>query len=233
MVERAREQGIVVVDYDNRLRGDHTTASVIVDQKAFGRVGAKFLVEELNGRGNIIVFNGIKGTSISQERWQGAKAVFDKHPQINVLQKVYADWAYSKAKSAAEDLLASYPDIDGVWSQGGAMTQAAIDAFNEHGRTLVPMSGEDNNGFLKAWKENLGRGNFSAVSASMPTYVSAIAMDIAVDALQGFPYYRDTVVPIPTITEDEIDRYVRPDLPDSFWTNSRLPDHRIKEMFER
>ena len=38
-------------------------------------------------------------------------------------------------------------------SQGGAMTQGAIDAFIAAGRDLVPMTSEGNNGALKAWYE--------------------------------------------------------------------------------
>lgn len=233
VIEKAVEKGIVVVDFDNTVETEKTTSSVVVNQKAFGRVGAEWLVKELNGEGKIVVLNGVKGTSTSQLRWAGAKEVFNKNPGIEILQKVYADWGYAKAKSAMEDVLSAYPNIDGIWSQGGAMTQAAIDAFKEHGRSLVPMTGEDNNGFLKDWKEHKGEGDFAAISASMPTYISAISLDVALNALRGQQYFHQYVVPIPTITAEEVQDYVKPDLPDSYWTNSRLPKDVVKKLFER
>ena len=232
VVEEAMREGVVVVDYDNLVYTDNTTAKIIVNQEDFGRVQAEFLVEALGGKGNIVVFNGIKGTAISAERWAGAKAVFDQYPDIKILQTVYADWDYAKAKAAAEDLLAAYPKIDGVWSQGGAMTQACMEAFIENGRPLVPMSGEDSNGFLKLWAQYADKG-FKAIATSMPTYCSSVALDVALAALQGMPYYKYTVIPIPTITPDTISQYVQPDLPDSFWCNSRLPKDIAAKLFKR
>ena len=232
VIEKAVKQGIVVVDFDNLVYTNTITAHVIVDEEAFGRVGAEFLVKVLHGKGNIVVFNGMKGTAISEERWAGAKKVFDQYPGIKILQIVYGDWDYAKGKALAEDLLAAYPKIDGVWSQGGAMTQGCIEAFVENGRPLVPMTGEDNNGFLKLWAKYKDQG-FQAISASMPTYCSATALDVALEALQGFPYYKYTVIPIPTITGDEINKYVKPNLPDSYWCNSRLPEEVVQKLFSR
>lgn len=233
VVEKAMDKGIVVVDFSQTVNTEKTTSSVVIDQKEFGRVGAEWLVEDLDGEGKIIVFNGVKGTSTSQYRWQGAKEVFDDYPDIEVLQQVNADWAYSKAKSAMEDILPSYPEIDGIWSQGGAMTQAAIDAFVARGRPLVPMTGEDNNGFLKAWAEHQGEDEFGSIAVSMPTYISSAAVEVALAALQGHPYFHQLVIPIPTITADEIDEYIKPNLPDSYWANSRLPADIVKDLFER
>ncbi len=232
VVEKAHQQGIVVVDFDNLVYTDNVTAHVIVDQEAFGRVGAEWLVKELNGKGNIIILDGASGTSINAEREKGAMSVFEQYPDIKILGKAYAHWDYAEGKKATEDFLAAYPQIDGVWSQGGAMTQGAIEAFVEAGRPLVPMTGEDNNGFLKLWKKYQPQG-FKAISASMPTFCSAVALDVALAAIQGFPYYKYTVIPIPTITDADLDKYVREDLPDSFWANTRLSDEAIKKIFVR
>ena len=72
---------------------------------------------------------------------------------IEVLGSANASWDYAQGKAAVESMLSAYPEIDGVWSQGGAMTQGAIDAFIAAGRDLVPMTSEGNNGALKAWYE--------------------------------------------------------------------------------
>jgi ribose transport system substrate-binding protein len=232
VVEKAYKQGIVVVDFDNLVYTDNITAHVIVDQESFGRVGAEWLVEQLGGKGNIIILNGVSGTSINAERENGAMSVFEKYPDIKILGKAYAHWDYAEGKKATENFLAAHPQIDGVWSQGGAMTQGAIEAFVEAGRPLIPMTGEDNNGFLKLWKKYRAQG-FKGISTSMPTYCSAVALDVALAAIQGLPYYKYTVIPIPTITDEDLDKYVREDLPDSFWANTRLSDETIKKIFAR
>jgi ribose transport system substrate-binding protein len=234
VVDKAMNAGIVVVDFDNLVYTDNITAHVIVDQKEFGRVQGEWLVKVLNGKGDIIAFNGIKGTAISAERFEGAKSVFDKYPNIKIVQEVYADWDYAKAKRAMENLLAAYPKIHGVWSQGGAMSEAVVEAYLERNECPPPVTGEDGNGFLKIWKEvqNTCPG-WDSIATSMPTWCSAKAMEVALDALQGKKVNKEVFIPIPTITSKTLDNYVKPDLPDSFWCNSQLPEDRVKKMFER
>jgi ribose transport system substrate-binding protein len=236
VVNKAMAAGIVVVDYDNLVYTDNITAHVIVDQKEFGRVQGNWLVKALKGKGKIIAFNGIKGTAISAERFEGAKSVFDKYPDVEIIQTVYADWDFAKAKRAMESLLAAYPKIDGIWSQGGAMSEAAIKAYLERNMTPPPVTGEDGNGFLKVWKKLRDSGkypDFDSIATSMPTWCSAKALEVALDALAGKPVQKKTVIPIPTITAKTLDEYVKPALPDSFWCNSKLPEDIVKKMFER
>jgi ribose transport system substrate-binding protein len=236
VVDKAMKAGIVVVDFDNPVYTDNITAHVIVDQKEFGRVQGEWLVKAMNEKGKIIAFNGMKGTAISAERFEGAKSVFDKYPDIEIIQEVYADWDYAKAKRAMEDLLAAYPTIDGVWSQGGAMSEAVVATYLEKGMEPPPVTGEDGNGFLKIWKEIKDSGkypNFDSIGTSMPTWVSAKAMEVALDALQGKPVDKKTVLPIPTITGATLDQYVKPDLPNSYWCNSQLPEEIVLKIFTR
>jgi len=236
VVEKAVAAGIVVVDFDNLVYTDKVTAHVIVDQKEFGRVQGTWLVEALKGKGDIIAFNGIKGTAISAERFEGAKSVFDQHPDIKIVQTVFADWDFAKAKRAMESLLAAYPKIDGIWSQGGAMSEAAIKAYLERNMTPPLVTGEDGNGFLKVWKQLRDSGKypgFDSIATSMPTWCSAKALEVALNALTGKPYEQKTVIPIPTITAETLDKYVKVDLPDSYWCNSQLPADIVKKMFER
>ena len=163
----------------------------------------EWLVKALKGKGNIIAFNGMKGTAISALRFEGAKSVFDQYPDIKIVQEVYADWDYAKAKRAMEDLLAAYPKIDGVWSQGGAMSEAVVETYLEKGMDPPPVTGEDGNGFLKIWKKVKDSGkypNFDSIATSMPTWCSAKAMDVALDALTGKTVQKYNLIPIPTIT---------------------------------
>ena len=45
---------------------------------------------------------------------------------------------------------ASGQPVDGIWFSGADMTRACFDVFKEIGKPLVPMTGEANNGFLRA-----------------------------------------------------------------------------------
>jgi ribose transport system substrate-binding protein len=236
VIEEFYDNGTIIIPCVSPLATDKFTASLMSDDKEFGATGAKFLVKALNGRGNIVALDGMDGITVAINRWAGAKEIFDQNPGIKILGKTFADWDYAKGKAAAENFLAAFPKIDGVWASGGAMTQGAIEAFIEAGRPLVPMSGEDNNGFLKLWKEVAGKDKFSAVGCSMPTYFFAEGLKLGIDVAlgkqtPGKSIPKDQILHVYTITEQNLDKYVRPDLPDSFWANTHMNEDQIKKLF--
>jgi len=236
VIEDFYDRGTIIIPCVSPLVTDKYTASLMSDDREFGETGAKFLVEALDGKGNIIALDGMDGITVAINRWEGAKSVFDKYPGIKILGKTFADWDYAKGKAASENFLAAFPNIDGVWASGGAMTQGAIEAFVEAGRPLVPMSGEDNNGFLKLWKKYKGQDKFTAVGCSMPTYFFAEGLKLGLDIAEGktevgVDIEKDQVLHVYTITEDNLGQYVRPDLPDSFWANTHMDEDQIKALF--
>jgi len=232
VIKKALSKGIVVILAGSESATKDYTAYVNADDFEFGRIGAQWLVDKLGGKGNIVAVSGMAGISTAERRWEGAMSVFKNYPEISILAHEYADWAYDKAKMVAQNLIATYPQIDGVWSGGGAMTMAFMEVFLSAGRKLVPMTGEDNNGFLKMWKLYQPLG-FDSIACSKPTWLSAKALEVALEILQGKPVPKDNIIPVPTITSENLDDFVRFDLPDSFWCNSHLSENMIKEMFQR
>lgn len=229
--EEAMAAGIKVISFDNYVTTDKVTAKVGIDEVSFGTCGAQWLADKLGGRGNIVVLNGVAGSGVDEMRSRGAMSVFQKYPDIKILGSAYAGWDYAQGKTAIEGFLSAYPRIDGVWSQGGAMTQAALDAFIAAGRQLVPMSGEANNGLLKAWKQNLANG-FDSIAPCSPTSMSADALTTAIDALSGKPVQLHTIITLPVITSQDLDKYVRMDLPDSFWNFTILTPEQVNALYK-
>ncbi|GHV39219.1 ABC transporter substrate-binding protein [Synergistales bacterium] len=233
VIAKAVAAGIPVIDFDSGTDSDKAY-HLTIDQKDFGRVLGEWLAKTMNGKGNIVVFNGMKGTKDSAERFEGADEIFSKNPDIKIVQTVFADWDYAKAKRAMESIFASNLKIDGIWSQGGAMSQAVIDAYTERGEEPPFITGEDNNGFFKAWKKTKEKyPKFDSIATSCPTWQSSAAMEMAIDLLKGKQLERTTVLPIPITTGETIDQYVKMDLPDSYWCNSKLPESVVKELFTR
>lgn len=231
VVEEAAEAGIKVVSFDNVVETDEQVATVGIDEKEFGRIGAEWLVDKLDGKGKIVVLNGIAGTATDSLRWGGAEEVFKQYPDIEILGSANASWDYAQGKAAMESMLSAYPEIDGVWSQGGAMTQGAIDAFIAAGRDLVPMTSEGNNGAIRAWIENKDKG-LSCIAPSNPTYTSAEALRVAIKALNGEDIPGNVVMDIETVTEENVDQYYRSDMPDSFWVLTELDDATLQKLYK-
>jgi len=232
VIEEAMDAGIAVVNFNALADTDNVTSKVYQSDVEFGRVQAEWLVDKLNGKGNIIVLNGLAGNSVNNARWSGAEEVFSQYPDIKVLGSAYAGWDYTEGKAAVESMLSAYPEIDGVWSQGGAMTQGAIDAFIANSRPLVPMTGEAGNGFLRTWKKYMGVDNFDSMAPNYTATISVTALNTLIDALQGEDVEKDIVIPMGVVSADNIDDYYREDLPDSFWVDTQLTEENLNKLFE-
>lgn len=219
VLDKAAAKGIPVVVFSSDVTSDKYSVRILSDEVYFGAVGGEFLVKALNGKGKIIGLRGIAGIAADQERWDGAMSALGKAPGIEVIDVVQADWAYDKAKQACENLVIAHPEIDGVWSSGGAMTQACAEVFRDAGRKLVPMTGEANNGFLRIWREY----ELPSVAPLYPTWIGAEAVKAAVILLAGKPMKSDYMMRPKPIEEAEIDAYYVPALNDSYWVGSILP----------
>ena len=237
LIDRIYEEGEVAVVITHALYdGVKYSAYRIIDDESFGKVGAEWLVQKLvekygEPKGKIIVLEGIPGAGCNEARWtRGAKPVFDSYPGIEIVGIGAGDWDYAKAKAVAESLVAANPQIDGVWTAGGQMTLAVLDVFLEKGRPLVPMAGEDYNGLLKAWVQYKDQG-FDTIAPCKPTWMSRIALQTAINLLRGMTVKRTIIYPVPYITWETVEKFIRPDMPDYVWANTALTDEELKELF--
>ena len=92
---------------------------VNTDQRAFGKQGAQFLVDQLKGKGNVVMVTGVAGTFADSERNKGAESVFKANPGIKVVAKYSGNWDSAAAQRATAAQLPSLPKVDGVWVSGG------------------------------------------------------------------------------------------------------------------
>ena len=88
------------------------------DQVAYGKLGAEWLFEQLNGKGNVVEMRGIDGVPADADRHQGFTEALKDYPDIKVVATPFTGWALNKAAQQTKDLLASGKQIDGIWTSG-------------------------------------------------------------------------------------------------------------------
>jgi ribose transport system substrate-binding protein len=226
VIERAYDSGIPVIIWGSDAKTDKYTSKVVADDRYFGEAGGKKLVEDLGGKGKVIMLRGIAGNSVEKARYEGAVSAF-AGTGIQIVGEEYGDWAFDKGKSTMETLLAAHPEIDGVWSSGAAMTRGAIQAFQEAGRPLVPMSGENLNGFLKLAAEK----NLKTSAPQFPTWQGPEAVKLAVRALLGMPIKNSYLLRPAPVTDAQ--RAALQDVSDDYWVEDYLDQQQISEIFPR
>jgi len=227
VVEEAYEKGIAVIICAAGIDTKKYTAYVNVDDFEYGVTGGKWLAEAIGYEGKIAGLSGIAGLSTAEDRWNGALSVFNKYPKIKIIAHEYTDWTYTKSKIAMENIIAAHPEIDGIWTGAGMAARGAIEALQAAGRGIPPITGDDDNGYLKMWKKY----NLTAFSCTKPTWLSQKGLQIGLDILQDKPTPKVNVLPAYVITEETLDEFVHPNLPDSMFGNTHLPEEVIKKLF--
>lgn len=224
IAERAASMGIPVIIWGSEINTDKVTSKVVSDDMFFGEEGGRKLVADLGGKGNVIMLRGIAGNSTEQARYDGAIKAFEG-TDIKIVGEEYGGWAFDKGKSITESLLAAHPEIDGVWSSGAAMTRGAIQAFQEAGRPLVPMSGENLNGFFKAAIEV----DLKTSGPQFPTWQAPEALKLALKALHGEEIQSKYLLKPPSVNDAAA--AVVPDASDDYWVEEYLTPEQIKVVF--
>lgn len=219
VVKRATDAGIIVISFDGIV--DAPEAFIVnEDQVEFGAVMAEDLVKRMGGKGNVIMVNGVPGTSVDSDRIAGAKSVFEKYPDIKVAAELEGRWDSGTAQTVVSDYLATQPKVDGVFVQGGG--PGVIQAFKDAGITkLPPMAGEAENGFRMA----MGKGEIQGISVGQTPGMIAVSMQAALELLQGRELPRVISMPLPMVTSEDIKEGVHyfPDLPVDFFTPIKIP----------
>jgi ribose transport system substrate-binding protein len=219
VVKRASEAGIPVISFDGVVNAPEALI-VNEDQVEFGAVMAEDLVKRMGENGNVIMVNGVPGTSVDSDRIAGAKAVFEKYPDIKITAELEGRWDSGTAQTVVSDFLATQPQVDGVWVQGGGpgVIQAFKDAKYEK---LPPMAGEAENGFRMA----LGNKEFEGISVGQTPGMVAVSMQAALELLQGRELPRVISMPLPLVTSEDIQEGVHyfPNLPADFFTPIKIP----------
>jgi ribose transport system substrate-binding protein len=104
------------------------------DDVAMGKQVGEALVQSMNGQGKMVAILGLLGNTASQGRLRGLKQVLADHPGVELVQQDNADWKRTKAQSVAESMLASHPDLKGIWAADDGMALGALDAVKAKGQ---------------------------------------------------------------------------------------------------
>src|SRR5690606_35665537 len=210
---QAKEAGILVISTDAEVSSPDAIY-VGIDQTAWGARGAEWLAETLEGKGKVVAINCVAGHPANEMRVAGYRSVFEKYPDIEIVNEVNANWDQAQGQQAMQNILATYPDISGVWVQDG-MAAGAWKSIMDAGKTGdIAATGEIRKDFIDLWtSENLNSG-----ASDNPPGVMASALNVAVFMLEGKElkepatagqYGNAMYLPIPFIDSTNLDEAVR------------------------
>ena len=132
---------------------DPDTYNLYNNQIEYAKLGAKWLFEQLGGKGTVYYMRGIAGNPADSDRDIGFKEALADYPGITIVPNadgVFTGWDPATTTELINDFLASgqYDDIQGIWTSG--MDSQVVDAIKAAGKAFVPIVGADLGAFVDA-----------------------------------------------------------------------------------
>ena len=152
-VEYAHSKGVPVFSSTGYLTSPYSinaSANFVVG----GRMMGDWMAKEIEGKGNVLVVEGIPGASASDSQNVGIQAALAETPDVTIAGQVAGMWTDQVAQAEVQKWLATNPgQLDGIIIQS-ASELGALRAMQQSGRPMVPITIGSEMGALCYWRHN-------------------------------------------------------------------------------
>ncbi|MHA6729224.1 ABC transporter substrate-binding protein [Devosia sp. A369] len=195
-IKEATDAGIVVVAVDQAVT-EPSAYVVSNNQEEYAYLGAKWLFEQIGGKGSVVYMRGAAGASADDDRDKGFKRALAEYPDVKVGQEVFTNWQQDQGKQQILDYMATGIPFDGVWTSG--IDNVIVDAFVESETPLVPVVGADNAGFVGQLASVEG---LVGAAVTNPGSIGGAGVTVALQILQGKAPAEKTVLVTPELWDN-------------------------------
>jgi len=198
-VKKLNAAKIPIVTVDRAANGGVVAAHIASDNVAGGKMAAEYVAKRLGGKGNVVMLEGIAGSSAARDRGRGFREGMARFPGIKIAASQTADFDRAKGLSVMENILQAQRKIDAVFAQNDEMALGAVQAIAAANRQkeMFVVGFDAIADALKAIKE----GRMAATIAQQPKVMGQLAVQAAAKILKGETVAKFTPVPLALIKQ--------------------------------
>ncbi|CEP80832.1 ribose ABC transporter substrate-binding protein RbsB [Paraclostridium sordellii] len=177
----ANNADLPVMTVDRVSNGGKVLSHIASDNIAGGDMAAKFLIDKLGNKGNIVELEGIAGSSATRDRGKGFEDGI-KGSNLKIIAKQSADFDRTKGLSVMENIIQSKGDINAVFAQNDEMALGASKALEDANMNNVLVVGFD---ATDDAVDSVKKGTMAATVAQQPILIGETAVKVANKYLNG------------------------------------------------
>jgi ribose transport system substrate-binding protein len=188
------------------------TSYIGPDNYTIGVQDGQYIADRLGGTGIVVELRGGPAdNSIGLNRSKGVNSILETYPGITVVVAPdYGNWSADGGIALMEDMLAANPKIDAVFCENDSMCLGAQTAIADAGRSdemfLVGVDGE-----LAALQAIMDGTNYAATGLNNSDQIGRAALHRIMAILAGASPEKNTYLPSPIITIDNVLKYYNPE----------------------
>ena len=200
-VEALNNADIPVIAVDRSSNGGEVASFIASDNVAGGRQAAEALAEAIGEEGEVIVLQGIAGSSASRDRGRGFTEGISAYPNIRVVATQTAGFDRTKGLDVASNLLQAHPNVKAIFAENDEMALGALEALGARAGDAVKVVGFDGTADgLAAVKA----GRMVATIAQQPDELGAQAVEQAKKILDDQTPDKEVPVEVVTVTRENV-----------------------------
>lgn len=219
-VAKAKAAKIPFLAVNAGLNSPDLAGSVLPNDVKAGEQEMQQMATKLGGKGNLVVLQGPLGQSGELDRTKGIQNVLAKYPGMKILAKDTANWKRDEAVNKMKNWISSFgPKINGVVAENDDMGLGALQATRE-AKVKLPIVGVDGiEDGLKAVKS----GDFIGTNLQNGTVELAAGLAVAAKIARGQSVDKNPVYLMPTISNSNVDTFIKHVVSDRQTFLARLP----------
>ena len=205
-IKKAQAAGIPVVAFDTVAQG--ADAAVTTDNVMAGRIACQYIVDKLNGKGDVIIQNGPQVSAVV-DRVVGCKEVFAKNPEINVLSDEQdGKGSRDGGMAVAQGYLTRFPKIDAIFTINDPQAIGTALAAKQAGRNEFFITSVDGSPDIESALKDPAYDMIKA-SASQDFYaIPKVSAQIGMDLVNGKKPEKDLIlIPSTLVTRENVGEY--------------------------
>lgn len=204
---KANEAGIPVIIVDTRVdlktlneSGGTILAFVGSDNYDGGRLAGKYIIEQLSGKGNVAVLEGIPGHETGDDRLKGFNEEISKFNNMKIITTQTANWERDQGFTVFQNILQAHPEVDAVFACNDMMALGAIEAISlSEKKKKIIVVGFD---AIQDSRDAIIKGTMSASIAQNPEEMGKLSIEYAIKAINGENIPSEIPVRIELITKE-------------------------------
>jgi len=209
-LDSLKKAGIPAVLVDRQWKGEYTSY-VGPENFTIGRQDGQYIVDRLGGTATLVVLKGGPAdNSIGLNRTNGMLDVVGKVPGITVINAPdFGGWSEDGGLKQMENLLAANSKIDAVFCENDSMCLGAQRAIADAGRSAeMFLCGVD--GQKEGLLQIKNATNYACTGLNNSDQIGRAGFNRMLGILAGATSEKDTYLPSPLITIDNVDKYYDP-----------------------
>ena len=132
VISKAMKQGISVIILDRGVKTEEYSSFINSDNINIGRIAAEYIAKRLDGKGKILLFEGLPKADVTRLRTKGFMDEISKYKNIEVIKRT-GNYLRKDAIKETEDLIKDNITYDAIFSESDSMLSGVRSVYEKYG----------------------------------------------------------------------------------------------------